>query len=119
MPQTYVRSLAIEGEGEGAIRHLVTGQGVSISERLDAADKERGLLCLSIIDPLPWNMLSYSAEAQLDDLDECSCRLTWCGTFELTESGSAAEKLAGLLNKSYIKMFEGIRAQLTGENNCE
>lgn len=73
MPDGYIRSLVIHGEGTGVVRHLVTGEGVAISERLDEMDEERGILKLSIIDPLPWGMLSYTAEAQLDHLGRDRC----------------------------------------------
>ena len=119
MPDDYIQSLEIEGQGVGAIRHLVTGRGVAISERLDTADKENGLICLSIIEPLPWNMLSYSARAQLSTVTERRSRLTWSGTFELATAGNEAEQLVDLLKKSYMKMFEGIQKQLTGGHGNE
>jgi hypothetical protein len=113
MPDGYIRELQMEGQGLGAIRHLVTGQGVKISERLDKIDEPGGLIHLSIIEPLPWNMLSYTARAKLDSTGNNQCRLDWRGTFELPESGPASDKLAKLLKKSYAKMFEGIRSQLS------
>ena len=112
MPDGYIRELQMEGQGLGAIRHLVTGQGVKISERLDEIDAPGGRLNLSIIEPLPWGMLSYTARAQLDSSGNDQCRLGWRGTFELPAGGAAAAELAKLLKKSYIKMFEGIRSQL-------
>jgi len=102
----------MEGQGLGAIRHLVTGQGVKISERLDEIDEPGGRLNLSIIEPLPWNMLAYTARAQLDSTGNNQCRLDWRGTFELPTGGLASANLAKLLKKSYTKMFEGIRSQL-------
>jgi hypothetical protein len=114
MPDGFIQSLEIEGQGVGAVRHLVTGRGVAISERLDTADKENGLICLSIIEPLPWNMLSYSARAQLNAVTERRSRLTWSGTFELATAGNEAEQLAHLLKRSYMKIFKGIQKQLTG-----
>jgi len=120
MPDGYIQSLQMEGEGVGAVRHLVTGRGVTISERLDGLDEKSGRLQLTIIEPLPWGMLSYTAMAQLDDVNGDSCRLTWCGTFESLESGSTANELAALFEKSYAKMFKGIRgemARMTGDKN--
>lgn len=122
MPDGYIQSLQMAGEGVGAVRHLVTGRGVAISERLDNMDEKSGSLQLTIIEPLPWGMLSYTAQAQLEDVNGGSCRLSWCGTFELPERGPAADKLAALLKKSYAKMFKGIRgevARMTGVKNNE
>ena len=116
MPDGYIRSLQIEGTGAGAIRHLVTGKGVAISERLDELDEIHGRLRLSIIEPLPWGMLSYTAQAHMEDIASGECELTWCGTFELPEGGAPAEELAALLKKSYITMFRGIREQVMGGN---
>jgi carbon monoxide dehydrogenase subunit G len=112
MPDSYIRSLRMEGRGEGAVRHLVTGKGVPISEKLVAMDPQRGILLLSIIDPLPWGMLSYSARAQLEDVGEEYCRLSWCGTFELPAGGRQADELTALLKKSYATMFKGIVGEL-------
>lgn len=112
MPDGYIQSLQIEGQGLGAVRHLITGRGVAISERLDEIDEQSGSLQLTIIKPLPWGMLSYTAQAQLEDINGDSCRLTWCGTFELPESGTAADELAALLKKTYAKMFKGIRGEV-------
>ncbi len=119
MPDGYIKSLRLEGEGRGAIRHLVTGQGVTISERLDHMDEDRGILYLSIIDPLPWDMLSYKARAQLEYIDPAQCRLNWRGTFELAQGGQARDELAAVLKNSYVKMFQGIRNELSGKQMVE
>lgn len=111
MPDGYIQSLHIEGEGVGAVRHLVTGRGVSISEKLVSMDRERGMLRLSIIGPQPWGMLSYTATAHLEETGKHCC-LNWCGTFELPEGGQQAEELAKLLEKSYKTMFKGINNHL-------
>jgi len=103
----------MEGSGVGAVRHLVTRDGVRIAERLDLADEEQGRLELSILDPLPWSMLSYEASAQLDQLGREKCSLQWEGTFELPEKGKAADALDQFLGKSYKTMFKGIRQQLS------
>ena len=110
MPDGYIQSLSSEGQGAGAVRHLVTGKGVAISEKLDSLDQDRRVLRLSIIDPLPWGMLSYSAIVHLEDLEEHCC-LHWCGTFELPDGGQQADELASLLEKSYKTMFKGIKNQ--------
>jgi hypothetical protein len=116
MPDGYIQSLTIEGQGEGAVRHLVTGKGVRISEKLNAMDQHAGIILLSIIDPLPWGMLSYTAKAQLEDADE-KCHLNWCGTFELPAGGRPADVLMELLKKSYTTMFKGLRVELARKNN--
>lgn len=117
MPDRYIQSLQMEGQGEGAVRHLVTGKGVQISERLDAMDRSAGIVLLSIIDPLPWGMLTYTAKAQLEDAGEENCHLSWCGTFELPAGGRQAEELVILLKKSYATMFSGIRGELARKND--
>ena len=111
MPDGYIQSLSCEGQGAGAVRHLVTSKGVAISERLDSLDSELGLICLSIIDPLPWGMLTYSANAQLQARG-AHCQLIWRGIFELPASGRQADELANLLKKSYTTMFRGIGNEL-------
>jgi hypothetical protein len=109
MPDGYIRSLRLEGQGVGAIRHLVTGQGVQVSERLDACDEEAGTLELSIVGAMPWGLVSYRASVTLVRLSDHSCRLTWQGTFETPDAGAQSEQIATLLRKSYAKMFLGIR----------
>ena len=109
MPDGYVRSLRMEGEGTGAVRHLVTGQGVELAEKLDRADEPSGVLELSLLDPLPWGLLSYRARGKLDVVSSNRSRLTWRGTLEMPEPGPETDKVVRLLRKSYAKMFLGIR----------
>jgi hypothetical protein len=116
MPDGFIQDLQMEGHGEGAVRHLVTGKGVHISERLDAMGRSAGIILLSIIDPLPWGMLTYTAKAQLEAAGEENCRLSWCGSFELAAGGRLADELVILLKKSYTTMFNGIRVELARKN---
>ena len=109
MPDGYVQSLRMEGQGLGAIRHLVTLKGLEISERLDAANEAAGVLELSLLDPFPWGLLSYRARGKIDSLSDKRCRLTWQGTMEMPGRGSEFDRAANVLRKSYAKMFEGIR----------
>lgn len=109
MPEGYIRSVRAEGAGPGAIRHLVTGQGVQLSERLDLLDEGAGRLELSMVGPLPWGLLSYRARARLVAVSPDRCQLTWMGTFETPAAGPETVSLAALLRKSYAKMFLGIR----------
>lgn len=113
MPGGLIRHLDIEGAGVGAVRHIITHQGVRIAERLERADERAGQLELSILEPLPWEMLSYRAYAQLDELGPGKCHLRWEGRFEFPEDGQAAEALAQLLGKSYKLMFAGLRQHLS------
>ena len=108
MPDGYIQSLQMEGEGPGAIRHLVTLKGMQLSERLDAIDETSGVLELSLLDPLPWGLLSYRARGKLDRISDNRSRLTWQGTLEMPDRGPEYDKVAALLRKSYAKMFEGI-----------
>jgi len=98
--------------GPGAIRHLVTGQGVTLSERLDRADEAAGVLELSLVGPLPWGLLSYSAIGKLDEPAKNRSRLTWRGTLEMPQPGIESERVVKLLKKSYAKMFAGIRHEV-------
>jgi hypothetical protein len=113
MPDGYIRELHMDRQcpqrGPGAIRHIVTGQGVPLSERLERADESCGELELSLVGPLPWGLLSYRATGKLDVLPEQRCRLTWSSTLEMPRPGIEADRVAGLLEKSYAKMFLGIR----------
>ncbi len=109
MPDGYIQDLKMEGQDIGAIRHLVTLKGLEISERLDGADAAAGVLELSLIDPLPWGLLSYRARGKIDSISDKQCRLTWQGTMEMPEHGPEFDKVTSLLRKSYGKMFEGIR----------
>ncbi len=109
MPDGYVQSLQMEGQGLGAIRHLVTGKGVNLSERLDKADQSCGVLELSLVGTLPWGLLSYRARGKLDSISEDISRLSWQGTLEMPEPGPESDSVARLLRKSYAKMFIGIR----------
>jgi hypothetical protein len=67
-----------------------------------------GVLALSLIDPLPWGLLSYRARGKLDSISENRVRLTWQGTLEMPEQGPESDSVARLLRKSYAKMFLGI-----------
>jgi hypothetical protein len=109
MPDGYVKSLRMEGQGPGAIRYLVTGKGVELAERLDRADESSGVLELSLVAPLPWGLLSYRARGKLDRISDNKSRLTWRGTLEMPEHGPESDSVARLLRKSYAKMFLGIR----------
>jgi hypothetical protein len=109
MPDGYVQSLRMDGQGLGAIRHLVTLKGVQLSERLDSIDEASGVLALSLVEPLPWGLLSYRASGKLDRLSQSRCRLAWQGTLEMPGRGPEVDKVTHLLRKSYAKMFEGIR----------
>jgi hypothetical protein len=109
MPDGYVKSLRMEGQGLGAIRHLVTGKGVRLAERLDEADESSGVLELSLLDPLPWGLHSYRARGKLERIAGDRSRLTWQGTLEMPEPGPESDSVARLLRKSYAKMFVGIR----------
>jgi hypothetical protein len=109
MPDGYVQSLRMEGQGLGAIRHLVTLKGIQLSERLDSMNESSGALALSLVEPLPWGLLSYRARGKLDSFSQSRCRLTWQGTLEMPDRGPEYDKVANLLRKSYAKMFEGIR----------
>jgi hypothetical protein len=111
MPDGYIRSLRLEGQGIGAIRHLVTGQGVELAERLDALDESAGTLALSMVGALPWELLSYRASARLTRVSDSRCRLDWTGTFEMPAGDPRIDRVANLLGKSYAKMFLGIRRE--------
>jgi len=113
MPGGLISHLEIEGTGVGAVRHIITHQGVRIAERLERADERAGQLELSILEPLPWEMQTYNAIAQLDELGPDKCSLRWEGRFELSEDGLAAEALVQLLGKSYRLMFAGLRQCLS------
>jgi len=109
MPNNAIASLRLEGSGVGAVRHLITRQNVPLSERLDALDQESGILALSLVNDLPWGLLSYRAKGQLEALSETKCRLTWQGTPELAARGPEYDRVIVLLKKSYANMFSGIR----------
>jgi len=109
MPDEYVQSLRMEGQGVGAIRHLLTGQGAEIAERLDYADESSGVLELSLLEPLPWGLLSYRARGKLEGISGERSRLNWQGTLEMPERGTELKSVIRLLRKSYAKMFVGIR----------
>jgi hypothetical protein len=112
MPDGYIQSLRMEGKGLGAIRHLVTLKGVHLSERLDVMDESSGVLELSLIEPLPWGLVSYRARGKLDLFGENSCRLTWQGTLEMLDCGPDFDSLANLLRNSYARMFLGIKREV-------
>lgn len=109
MPDGYISSLECEGNGPGAVRHLITGQGVRLSERLDRADPSSGQMELSLVGDLPWGLLSYAARGKIDSLPAKRSRLTWEGTMEMSDDAQGAGQVAHLLRKSYAKMLQGIR----------
>ena len=109
MPGGYISSLECVGQGPGAVRHLVTGQGLRLSERLEGVDEQSGVLELSLVGDLPWGLVSYRARGKLDSLPAERSRLTWQGTLELPQGRRDADDVARLLRKSYAKMLQGIR----------
>ncbi len=109
IPNNYIASLRLEGKGVGAVRHLITRKDVHLSERLDALDQEFGILALSLVNDLPWGLLSYRARGELEALSETKCRLTWQGTLEMAARGPEYDRVVALLKKSYANMFFGIR----------
>jgi hypothetical protein len=113
MPGGLIASLRMEGQGTGAIRHIVTGEGVRLSERLDAADEVAGTLDLSLVGQLPWGLLSYRARGTVVGMSPESCRLTWHGVFETPAVGEQADRVAHLLKRSYESMFLGVRREVT------
>lgn len=109
MPDGYIQSMRMEGQGLGAIRHLVTLKGAHLSERLDVMDETTGVLELSLVGPLPWGLLSYRARGKLDNISTTRSRLTWQGALEMPERGPEFDRVAKLLRKSYARMFLGIK----------
>ena len=112
MPNSLIRELRLEGQGVGAIRHLTTRQGIELAERLDSVDEAATIITLSLLPPLPWHLLSYSATGAIEALDAGACRLTWTGNLEMPEDARQADQTAGLLRRSYESMFLGIRREL-------
>jgi hypothetical protein len=112
MPAGLIASLSMEGQGIGAIRHIVTGKGVALSERLDAADEQAGVIELSLVGQLPWGLLSYRARGRVLGMPSNGCQLTWRGVFETPAGGAAADRVARLLEHSYASMFLGLRREL-------
>ena len=112
MPDGYILGLRAEGHGVGAIRHLLTASGAEISERLDGLDEAAGTIDLSILEPLPWGLSSYRAHATLAPVSQERCRLTWCGTFA-ADTDAIADRAARLLEKSYARLFLGLRREVT------
>ncbi len=119
MPDGYIHSLQLENNAAGQIRHMVTGQGVQLSERLDRADTEAGVLELSMIGQLPWSLISYQATGTVQQCAPGNSSLTWCGKAELASAGTAADKLEKLLSASYSKMFLGIRQVVESDSNTQ
>lgn len=111
MPGGLIQSLRLEGQGVGAVRHIVTGKGVPLAERLDGVNEAAGTLDLSLVGALPWGLVSYRARGQVLGLSASGCRLTWRGIFETPASGIQAEQVAHLLGKSYANMFLGVRQE--------
>ena len=112
MPNNLIRELRLEGTGVGAIRYLTTGAGVELAERLDSMDEASTSITLSMLPPLPWDLLSYSATGVIEPLVADTCRLTWTGSAAMPENAEQADKTAYLLRRSYEYMFLGIRGEL-------
>ncbi len=118
MPDHLIHKLRLEGKGVGAIRYLTTGKGVELAERLDSMDAESTSMTLSMLPPLPWHLLSYSATGAIEPLTADSCRLTWTGNAEMPEKLEQADKTTYLLRHSYEIMFRGIRRELERQGGC-
>jgi hypothetical protein len=114
MPSGFIKALRLEGSGPGAIRHLTTGQGVELAERLDLLDEAGTRIALSLLPPLPWHLLAYSATGVIEPLGADTCRLTWTGAIEMPDDEPQAAKTSHLLRRSYETMFLGIRREVEG-----
>jgi len=112
MPNNVIQKLRLEGHGVGAIRYLTTGKGVELAERLDSMDAASTSITLSLLPPLPWHLLSYSATGVIEPLAADACRLTWTGNLEMPENAGQAGKTACLLRRAYENMFLGIRREV-------
>ena len=112
MPDNLIRQLRLEGSGVGAVRHLTTSAGVELAERLDAMDAAGTRITLSLLAPLPWQLLSYSATGVIDALAADRCQLTWTGNPELPDDAAEADRTVRLLRRSYQSMFLGLRHEL-------
>ncbi len=109
MPRGFISSVRCEGQGVGAVRHIVTGKGVDLWERLDAVDAASHTLELSLTGKLPWDLASYRARGQVVRTATDRCRLSWRGTYEMRAGGEPAERVERLLKRSYENMFMGLR----------
>ena len=70
------------------------------------------VLELSLVGTLPWGLLSYRARGKLDALPEHRCHLTWSSALEMPQAGIEADQIVKLLQKSYAKMFLGIKRRV-------
>lgn len=115
MPPGYISKLTLDGEGEGAVRHIRNSTGALLHERLDGADHAHRILHLSIIPPLPPGLLYYRATGIVRAEPAAArpeCRLEWMSAFAATPD--AAPLFDTFLPQAVRDMFKGLRGALGG-----
>jgi len=99
---------------DGDVRHLTTGQGRAVAERLEYADPVAGEVVFSIVGPAPGRIGNYRATVHVERLDEARSRVSWTGRMDVPEGADPARIVAGF-EASYRMLIESAAKAARGE----
>ncbi|MBC8073237.1 MAG: SRPBCC family protein, partial [Deltaproteobacteria bacterium] len=99
-----METCVVEGVGVGAVRSL-SGQGLTVRERLLAHDPATRRLSYSILEPHPLPFADYVTTIEVRPQGPGSCRVRWSATYS---PKGAPESASGLLAKVYDANIAGV-----------
>jgi carbon monoxide dehydrogenase subunit G len=103
----------VEGDGIGAVRHIVfPGGGGGVKERLESFDAEGRSLSYAITEgPMP--VQDYLATIRVSETGENACRVDWTASFELPE-GVPTEAVEKGISGAYGGSLRALKKLLEG-----
>jgi hypothetical protein len=100
-----VKSTQSDGDGVGALRHIVLADGSLIIERIEWKDLNSRRLVYSIVGESVLPVNEYLAIAKVTEIDSHSCQLDWQSTFSpLGSIEHAQETVKALYNGGAIRI---------------
>jgi mxaD protein len=81
-----LNSVAVFGEGTGAIRVAFGNEGAAMAERLQALDPQRHLYRYTV-EETSMPVCDYSGEFRIDPAGDSASTVVWSAQFELTPDG--------------------------------
>lgn len=107
-------TIAVRGEGVGAVRDLQLATQGHVRHRLVALDDERRMLSYELVAGKPIGMKDYVVVATVTPIDEGCCAICWSG--RMTADASLDERGVGrALEVALGNMTTGIIARLKDE----
>jgi uncharacterized protein YndB with AHSA1/START domain len=108
-----IESCNVEGEGEGvgATRICVLGNGATLYERVEEIDHEAKRFCYTITEsPMP--ISNYLGTVKLDSTADGNTELTWSAEFDVDEEHR--EEMSAMMNGALAEGVKGLTQFLEG-----